>query len=110
MAKKTIIKRASKTWPQSDKNDRLAQAINVLNQHEGFTDDAIDVTPREIDYITEDQQTEINDLLKELYGDNEKLIEKCLGFMRIESVEKMPAADYRRHLNGLKDMLAKKQR
>ena len=34
MAKKTIIKRASKTWPRTDKHDRIAQAISVINEHE----------------------------------------------------------------------------
>jgi len=36
MAKKTIFKRASKTWPKSDKNERIAKAIDVINQHEGI--------------------------------------------------------------------------
>jgi hypothetical protein len=59
-------------------------------------------------YISEDQQTEINDLIKTLYGENKELIAKCLDFMKIESVEKMPAKDYKRHLSGLKDMLSKR--
>ena len=36
MAKKTLVKRASKSWPQSSGRDRLDTAINVLNQHEGI--------------------------------------------------------------------------
>lgn len=34
MAKKTLVKRASKSWPQSN-NDRLNKAIEVVNEHEG---------------------------------------------------------------------------
>lgn len=36
MAKKTMIKRAQKTWPRTDKSNRLDQAIHILNQHEGL--------------------------------------------------------------------------
>lgn len=35
MAKKSIIKRAAKTWPQID-DDCLNKAISVLNEHEGI--------------------------------------------------------------------------
>jgi len=36
MSKKTIIKRASKTWPQSDGRERLDTAVAVVNAHEGL--------------------------------------------------------------------------
>lgn len=36
MAKKSIIKRAQKTWPRTDKTARLDQAVHILNQHEGL--------------------------------------------------------------------------
>jgi recombination protein RecT len=35
MWKKVVIKRASKTWPKTDKSERLAQAVEILNEHEG---------------------------------------------------------------------------
>ena len=35
MAKKSVIKRASKTWPYTDRGDRLAHAIEVANTSEG---------------------------------------------------------------------------
>jgi hypothetical protein len=38
MAKKTLVKRASKSWPQSDGRDRIDTAIHVLNQHEGLSE------------------------------------------------------------------------
>jgi len=37
MAKKTVIKRASKTWPQT--SSELSTAIEVLNEHEGLTEE-----------------------------------------------------------------------
>lgn len=47
MVKKTIIKRASKTWPKSD---RLRAAADIVDQHEGFDEAfnaAKNVTPSE---------------------------------------------------------------
>lgn len=36
MIKKTVIKRASKLWPKTDKSGRLEKAIEVLNEDEGI--------------------------------------------------------------------------
>ena len=36
MTKKSVIKRASKTWPKSARDDRLQTAVKVLNEHEGL--------------------------------------------------------------------------
>ena len=50
MIKKTIIKRAAKNWPQVGGRGRLDEAIAVLNEHEGLTDEHMggekDITPR----------------------------------------------------------------
>lgn len=44
MAKKTLVKRASKSWPQSNGRDRLDTAIEVLNVHEGLEEkEVVDV-------------------------------------------------------------------
>ena len=59
MIKKTIIKRASKTWPQSSGKDRLDTAVDVLNQHEGIEID------NQISFYTEDQYTEFHRLIKD---------------------------------------------
>jgi len=36
MAKKTLVKRASKSWPQSGERERLDKAVEILNEHEGI--------------------------------------------------------------------------
>ena len=36
MAKKTLIKRARKSWPQTSGRERLDTAIDIINQHEGL--------------------------------------------------------------------------
>lgn len=35
MARKAVIKRAQKTWPYTDKSDRLAKAVEIANDAEG---------------------------------------------------------------------------
>ena len=45
MAKKAIIKRASKQWPKTDREDRLDKAVAVLNEYEGSQE--LDVTPED---------------------------------------------------------------
>lgn len=39
MVKKTLVKRASKLWPQSNGRERLDLAVEVLNEHEGLADE-----------------------------------------------------------------------
>lgn len=48
MAKKAIIKRASKQWPKTDRSDRLDRAISVVNESEGSEDirPEKDITPK----------------------------------------------------------------
>lgn len=41
MRKKAIIKRASKTWPKTDRAERLGIAIDTVNQHEGIDFDNV---------------------------------------------------------------------
>lgn len=49
MIKKTLVKRASKSWPQSSGRERLDRAIEVLNEHEGLAEPPI--VARVSDYI-----------------------------------------------------------
>ena len=36
MRKKAVIKRASKTWPKTDKSERVQLAVETINEHEGI--------------------------------------------------------------------------
>lgn len=50
MAKKAIIKRASKQWPKTDRDDRLDLAVAAVNDDEGSEDlprQERDITPKE---------------------------------------------------------------
>lgn len=48
MIKKAMIKRASKQWPKTDRDDRLDRAIAVVNEYEGSVDidNEKDITPQ----------------------------------------------------------------
>jgi len=46
MAKKAVIKRASKQWPRKDRSDRIDQAVAIINETEGNQPFEKDITPR----------------------------------------------------------------
>lgn len=48
MCRKAVIKRARKTWPYSDQNERLSKAIEIANEAEGgYAFEAKELTPEE---------------------------------------------------------------
>lgn len=62
MAKKAIIKRASKQWPKTDRTDRLDRAIAVVNEHEGSEDirPERDITPKNnVEFISDGQVSKL---------------------------------------------------
>lgn len=61
MAKKTLVKRASKSWPQSSGRDRLDQAVSVLNEHEGLAVEARSTS--EYMQASPEQEEKFRDLL-----------------------------------------------
>ena len=60
-----------------------------------------------VEYITLDQQTEINDYFDVLYTDNGKKFLKWLG---AESVDTIPIKDYKKAVNSLKDIKAERKK
>jgi len=59
MAKKAIIKRASKQWPRTDKSTRLHKVVEVINEVEGFDPDYTIYTKEQKEYF--DQMVEQED-------------------------------------------------
>ena len=80
MARKTIVKQASKYWPQVD---RLDNAMHMLNTDgdEGLPATVKDVTPEVIDNPI--------DTLMELIQD--KPVDKVLKWLKIESFDQLTA-------------------
>jgi recombination protein RecT len=101
MAKKTIIKRASKTWPRSEKSDRLATAIDVLNKHEGFAED--EIIDADVEYISEDKVQSIYDLIEYTAAD----IDKFLEYAGASCVEEIYESDFSRCHSALMTKKAK---
>jgi len=62
MARKTVVKRASKYWPQSD-IDSLGAAVNVLNEQEGFKEDANTINGNAVEVISDEQSNELSELI-----------------------------------------------
>lgn len=65
MAKKSVIKRASKTWPYTDRGDRLEHAIEVANEAEGGYEFDHYVPPK---LSHEDKRKMIHDEMAEQYA------------------------------------------
>jgi len=87
MAKKTLVKRASKSWPQSNQRERLDKAIELLNEHEGFDDATSQEAEKAVSaMITVEQATSLCDRLLAVGADLPRF---CL-FMQIDSVATMP--------------------
>lgn len=75
MARKAVIKRAQKTWPYTDKSDRLARAVEIANDAEGgYTFDA-DVPPPAV--VADDRKARC-DSAYEQYGPSVDLIKECI--------------------------------
>lgn len=71
MGKKTLVKRASNSWPQTAERERLDHAIEILNQHEGLRESELAGQPAEQealwaqpqDGITAEQATRLRNAL-----------------------------------------------
>lgn len=59
MAKKTIIKRASKSWPKTDRN-HLETAIDIINEHEGIEPIVHEPVKIEDYQVSDEMQTQFN--------------------------------------------------
>jgi recombination protein RecT len=104
MAKKAIIKRASKQWP---KTDRMEKVVELLNEQEGSE---IDITPR----ATVARATELSHTISEEQAENLRLAIQMAGrteeqfckhkAIRIDSLNQLPAARYEGAMNFLKGL------
>lgn len=76
MARKAVIKRAQKTWPRTDKSQRLAEAVDIANASEGgytFEGQANYVPPAQ---MISDDRKERCDAAYEQYGPSVDLIKE----------------------------------
>lgn len=97
MLKKTVIKRASKLWPKSE---RVQNAVDVINEHDGieFNNNVPHVDPSA--YDSEAPTPEKIDYLKNLIVSKGKTVEGLLSYLNtqfktnIESINDLNSAQY----------------
>lgn len=53
MIRKTVVKRASKYWPSSE---RVSAAVDVVNQHEGLNDEFLQTSPQIKEHTSEQKE------------------------------------------------------
>lgn len=86
MAKKAVIKRASKTWPYTERAERLMEAIELANTSEG----GYDLQAEPVRLVSEKQAMAIRDTAEAAEVD----LAGVLALMDVETVEAIPAARY----------------
>lgn len=98
MCRKVVIKRARKTWPYSDRDDRMAKAIEIANQSEGgYVFDQPETESR-LEYIDEKQEITIKDMLDATKADQPTF----LRLMGADSVVNIRAKDYQKAIDLLR--------
>lgn len=75
MARKAVIKRAQKTWPYTDKSEKLAEAIQIANDAEGGYTFESDV-PAAV--ITDDRKRRCDEAYEQ-YFPSVDLIKECIA-------------------------------
>lgn len=86
MVRKTVIKRASKTWPYSARMEKLHEAIEIANNAEG----GYVMDGESVELVNERQAANLIDALESSGMDRQKF----LGLFDIEEVAAMPASRY----------------
>ena len=125
MLKKTVIRRASKTWPKARRGSRINQAVGVLNTHDGINFDeeraaAEEARKAEIQAAHDKQQLEKmekEDLIKEIlslageltegFSNDEKgiFMFEVMGIQKFSDIHKMTLAE----IKELSDKLDKEK-
>lgn len=95
MAKKAIIKRASKTWPYTDRMDRLVDAIDLANQSEGDYELEANV----VRLVDEKQTATIRDCLEAANVEPAAI----LPLYDVEAIEAIPAARFTEVMETIKE-------
>jgi recombination protein RecT len=101
MAKKAIIKRASKQWPIGDGSDRLSHAVHMINENEGSElKDPKSDSPRnaaEVETVNDDELAAVISLCKQKGIEDSALCAK----VGCKSLECIPRTSYVRSMNWL---------
>lgn len=95
MAKKAVVKRASKTWPYTDRAEKLMDAIDLANESEG----GYDLDAEKVQMITQAQAETIRTAVE--FAEVE--MTRLLRLFDIEALEALPASRYTEFLKTVED-------
>lgn len=95
MCKKAVIKRASKTWPYTDRTQRMLDAIELANQSEG----GYTLESEAVELIDAKQAQSIRDWLNA----TETPEKQFLKIYKVEAVEALPKARYQEAIATLQE-------
>ncbi len=108
MAKKTIIKRESKTWPKTVNTARLDKAIEIVNNHEGIDFEAEkNFIINDVELITESQAMDISTMISD-GGIDIGIFNKFLKSKNIDGVENIPVSIHNKIINKIKSSIEAK--
>lgn len=86
MAKKAVIKRASRTWPYTERAEKLNLAVEMANEAEG----GYDLEAEAVKLVSEQQAATIRDHIEASGVDPAKL----LAVIGVEAIEAIPASRF----------------
>lgn len=95
MIRKTVIKRASKTWPYSSRMDKLHEAIEIANNAEG----GYDMEGTAVVLVNEKQAANLSDTLEQSGMDKAQF----LALFDVEAIDALPAARYMEAVKTLEE-------
>ncbi|MCP4987847.1 MAG: recombinase RecT, partial [Colwellia sp.] len=94
MMRKSVVKRAAKYWPVSE---RMATATEYLNQTQGNEEIIINELP-EAEFITEEQSNTIDELIRIKKAN----LERFLFCLKVPSINEITTKDYDHAVRMLK--------
>lgn len=71
MWKKAVIKRASKTWPKTERSYRLQEAVQVIDEHEGLRDEYLNHTTVDVVPVDMMKIEEMANLVREIIDEDD---------------------------------------
>lgn len=95
MVRKTVIKRASKTWPYSSRMEKLHEAIEIANNAEG----GYDMDGTAVVLVNERQAANLRDALEASGMDAARF----LALFDVEAIEALPASRYTEAVKTLEE-------
>lgn len=98
MVRKTVIKRASKTWPYSSRMEKLHEAIEIANNAEG----GYDMEGSAVVLVSERQAANLRDALDASGMDAERF----LALFDVEAIDALPASRYTEAVKTLEEASA----